>query len=118
MKSLSRAYPFWPFYLRFGSRLQFEPTRLSPPVTPGCMSGRAVEGVVTAVSTSRKGNTFINFGGVYPNQCFTGWISTGPDRDASLESLKGKKIKITGTVQLYQGKPEIKIQSRSQIVEE
>jgi hypothetical protein len=27
-----------------------------------------VEGVVTAVSTSRKGNTFINFGGVYPNQ--------------------------------------------------
>lgn len=78
----------------------------------------AVEGVVTAVSTSRKGNTFINFGGVYPNQCFTGWISSGPDRDTALESLKGKKIKITGTVQLYQGKPEIRIQSRSQIVEE
>ena len=78
----------------------------------------AVEGVVTAVSTSRKGNTFINFGGVYPNQCFTGWISAGPDRDAPLDSLKGRKIKITGTVQLYQGKPEIRIQSRSQIVEE
>ena len=27
-----------------------------------------VEGVVTAVTTSGKGNTFINFGGVYPNQ--------------------------------------------------
>ena len=27
-----------------------------------------VEGVVTAVSTSKRGNTFINFGGVYPNQ--------------------------------------------------
>ena len=27
-----------------------------------------VEGIVTAVTTSRKGNTFINFGGVYPNQ--------------------------------------------------
>jgi len=36
-----------------------------------------VEGVVTAVSTSRKGNTFINFGGVYPNQTFTGWIPAG-----------------------------------------
>ena len=32
--------------------------------------------------------------------------------------LEQKKIKIAGTVQLYQGKPEIKIQSRSQIVEE
>src|SRR5215469_16708769 len=78
----------------------------------------AVEGVVTAVSTSKKGNTFINFGGVYPNQCFTGWISAGPARDTSLELLKGRKIKITGTIQLYQAKPEIKIQSRSQIIEE
>src|ERR1700686_3891568 len=32
------------------------------------------EGIVTAVSTSRKGNTFINFGGAYPHQTFTGWI--------------------------------------------
>jgi len=78
----------------------------------------AIEGVVTAVTTSKKGNTFINLGGIYPNQCFTGWISAGPDRDTSLELLKGRKIKITGTIQLYQGKPEIRIQSRSQIVEE
>jgi hypothetical protein len=34
----------------------------------------SVEDVVTAVSTSKKGNTFINFGGVYPNQTFTGWV--------------------------------------------
>ncbi|HYY29991.1 MAG TPA: hypothetical protein VE860_18755, partial [Chthoniobacterales bacterium] len=33
-----------------------------------------VEGVVTAVTTSGKGNTFINFGSVYPRQTFTGWI--------------------------------------------
>jgi DNA/RNA endonuclease YhcR with UshA esterase domain len=76
----------------------------------------AVEGVVTAVTTSKKGNTFINFGGAYPHQCFK--ISAGPDRDTSLELLKGRKIKITGTIQLYQGKPEIKIQSMSQIIEE
>jgi hypothetical protein len=36
-----------------------------------------VEGVVTAVTTSRNGNTFINFGGVYPNQTFTGWVPAG-----------------------------------------
>jgi hypothetical protein len=33
-----------------------------------------VEGVVFAISNSGKGNTFINFGGKYPHQTFTGWI--------------------------------------------
>jgi hypothetical protein len=36
-----------------------------------------VEGVVTAVTRSKKGNTFINFGGAYPNQTFTGWTPAG-----------------------------------------
>ena len=79
-----------------------------------------VEGVVTAVSTSRKGNTFINFGGVYPNQTFTGWIPAGTPlaTDASIPTLKGKKIKITGRIELYRGKPEIRVLSKSQITEE
>ncbi len=79
-----------------------------------------VEGVVTAVSTSRKGNAFINFGGVYPNQTFTGRIPTGTPLAsyASLQLLKGKKVKITGRIELYEGKPEIKLLSKSQITEE
>jgi|SRR5271165_1268253 len=79
-----------------------------------------VEGVVTAVSTSRKGNAFINFGGVYPNQTFTGWIPTGSPLASfdSLKLLRGKKVKITGTIELYQGKPEIKIMSKDQLVSE
>src|SRR5260370_19052277 len=36
-----------------------------------------VEGVVTAVSTSRKRNPFINFGGTYPNQTLSGSIPAG-----------------------------------------
>ena len=36
------------------------------------LQNATVEGVVTAFSTSKRGNTFINFGGVYPNQTFTG----------------------------------------------
>jgi DNA/RNA endonuclease YhcR with UshA esterase domain len=76
-----------------------------------------VEGVVTAVTTSRKGNTFINFGGVYPNQTFTGWIPAGTPlaTDASISTLQGKKIKITGRIELYHGKPEIRVLSKSQI---
>ena len=79
-----------------------------------------VEGVVTAVSTSQKGNAFINFGGAYPNQRFTGWIPTGTPLASytSLQLLKGKKIKITGRIELYRGKPEIRVLSKSQIAEE
>src|SRR5215510_14063116 len=79
-----------------------------------------VEGVVTAVSTSKRGNTFINFGGVYPNQTFTGWIPAGTPlaSDPSIQSLQGKRIKITGLIELYRGKPEIRILSRDQITEE
>ena len=79
-----------------------------------------VEGVVTAVSTSQKGNAFINFGGVYPNQTFTGWIPTGTPLASytSLQLLKGKKIKITGRIELYRGKPAIRVLSKSQIAEE
>ena len=79
-----------------------------------------VEGLVTAVTTSRKGNTFINFGGVYPNQTFTGWIPAGTPlaTDASIPTLQGKKIKITGRIELYRSKPEIRVLSKSQIAEE
>jgi hypothetical protein len=71
------------------------------------------------VSTSKKGNTFINFGGVYPNQTFTGWIPAGTSlaSEPSIQSLEGKKIKITGLIELYRGKPEIRILSRDQITE-
>jgi DNA/RNA endonuclease YhcR with UshA esterase domain len=38
--------------------------------------------------------------------------------DPSIESLQGKRIKNTGLIELYHGKPEIRILSRDQIVEE
>jgi DNA/RNA endonuclease YhcR with UshA esterase domain len=81
--------------------------------------GRAVEGTVAAVFTSNKGNTFINFGGKYPHQTFTGYIhadSALAGGGSSLASLEGKRIKITGTIDLCKGKPEIKITSKDQLV--
>lgn len=81
---------------------------------------KAVNAAFQAVSTSQKGNAFINFGGEYPNQTFTGWIPTGTPLAsyASLQLLKGKKVKTTGRIELYGGKPEIKVLSKSQITEE
>ena len=79
-----------------------------------------VEGVVVAVFASKNGNTFLNFGARYPAQTFTGWIPVGTPlaSDPSLQSFQGKRIKITGMIQLYRGKPEIKVLSRDQITEE
>jgi hypothetical protein len=79
-----------------------------------------VEGTVVAVFTSKNGNTFLNFGGRYPNQIFTGWIpkDSALAGDTSLSVLEGKTVKITGTVQLYRGKPEIRILSKDQLIEE
>jgi len=78
-----------------------------------------VEGTVAAVFTSNKGNTFINFGGKYPHQTFTGYVpadSALAGGGSSLAGLEGKRIKITGTIDLYKGKPEIKITSKDQLV--
>jgi hypothetical protein len=68
---------------------------------------------VVAVYTSKNGNTFLNFGAKYPNQTFTGYIPAGSELagDRWTSKLQGKVIGITGTVELCQGKPEIKILS-------
>ena len=79
-----------------------------------------VEGTVVKVFTSKNGNTFLNFGAAYPNQTFTGWIAKDSPlvTDGSLTALEGKKVRITGTIDLYKGKPEIRIMSKDQLVSE
>ena len=80
-----------------------------------------VEGTVAAVFTSKNGNTFLNFGSRYPSQTFTGLIPKGSELagGSTLAGLKGKKVKITGTIELlYKGKPEIKVMSKDQLTPE
>src|ERR1700757_1563577 len=66
-----------------------------------------VRGLVVAVYTSKKGNTFLNFGAKYPNQTFTGYIPAGSQLagDRWTITLQGKVIGIAGIVEMYQGKP-------------
>jgi hypothetical protein len=76
-----------------------------------------VRGLVVGVYTSKKGNTFLNFGAKYPNQTFTCYIPAGSELagDRWTITLQGKVIGITGIIEMYQGKPEIKVLSMSQI---
>jgi DNA/RNA endonuclease YhcR with UshA esterase domain len=70
-----------------------------------------VRGLVVSVTTSPLGTAFINFGREYPNQTFAGFIAAGSKiaTDHWIAALQGKIIGITGTIELYRGKPEIKV---------
>ena len=76
-----------------------------------------VRGFVVSVTTSPLGTAFISFGGEYPNQTFAGFIEAGSKvtADQRIDTLQGKVVGITGTIELYQGKPEIKVTSTDQI---
>jgi DNA/RNA endonuclease YhcR with UshA esterase domain len=76
-----------------------------------------VEGVVSQVSTSNGGTTFINFGGRFPNHVFYAVIfESQADRFPGVRGLEGKPVAISGTVELYKGKPQIILQSPDQIL--
>jgi DNA/RNA endonuclease YhcR with UshA esterase domain len=76
-----------------------------------------VRGLVVSVTASPLGTTFISFGREYPNQTFAGFIAAGSKMatDQRITTLQGKIIGITGTIELHQGKPEIKVISTDQI---
>jgi DNA/RNA endonuclease YhcR with UshA esterase domain len=76
-----------------------------------------VEGVVAKVFTSKSGNTFLNIGAKYPNQTFTGWIppASPVNKSPALSDIEGKRVKITGRIEMYKGKPEIRINAASQL---
>jgi DNA/RNA endonuclease YhcR with UshA esterase domain len=76
-----------------------------------------VEGIVSEVHTARSGKaTFIDIGGNYPDEAFTAVIferSMSPVGDVG--GLAGKTVDVTGTIQMYEGRPEIVVSSRDQI---
>jgi DNA/RNA endonuclease YhcR with UshA esterase domain len=76
-----------------------------------------VRGRVVSVTTSPLGTAFINFGGEYPDQTFSGFIAAGSAiaSDQRLTMIQGKTISITGVVRLRDGKPEIEVLSADQI---
>jgi hypothetical protein len=81
--------------------------------------GRYVEvrGLVVSVTTSPLGTAFINFERDYPNQTFAGFIAADSRLTADqIAQLQGKIIGIVGTIELHEGKPEIKVTSIDQII--
>jgi DNA/RNA endonuclease YhcR with UshA esterase domain len=79
-----------------------------------------VVGRVANVFTSRAGNTFLNFGAAHPNQIFSATIferyaEAFEGQFDDVHDLEGKRVRITGKIRLYQGKPQIILESPSQL---
>jgi DNA/RNA endonuclease YhcR with UshA esterase domain len=75
----------------------------------GCVS-------VDGVHQTGKGTIFLNMGGKYPNQAFTAFISSSSAaKFSNPEQYEGRTVSVSGKISLYKGKPEIKVNSASQI---
>jgi DNA/RNA endonuclease YhcR with UshA esterase domain len=75
-----------------------------------------ITGTVDGVHQSGKGNIFLNMGGKYPNQCFTAFIpSSSAAQFSNPQQYEGRTVSVSGKITLYKGKPEIIVNSPSQI---
>jgi DNA/RNA endonuclease YhcR with UshA esterase domain len=71
---------------------------------------------VDGVHQSGKGNIFLNMGGKYPNQSFTAFIpSSSAAQFSQPQQYEGRTVSVSGKITLYHGKPEIIVNSPSQI---
>ena len=76
-----------------------------------------VEGVVSSTRELASKQVFLNFGAPYPNHGFTAPVL--PDdrkKFGDLVGLSGKSVRVTGKIEDYRGKPEIKFASADQLV--
>lgn len=75
-----------------------------------------ITGKVYEVYTTRRGTTFLDFGGRYPDNPFTAVIFRNKRSGfGNVYTYQGKKISVTGVVTTYRGKPEIILDSKGQI---
>lgn len=77
-----------------------------------------IEDIVVDVTISKTGVAFLNFGDRYPNQTVAGVVPQSALANIGIEfinTLQGQRIRLTGNVTSYKGKPEIQIRQRRQI---
>jgi hypothetical protein len=75
-----------------------------------------VFGKVDEVLYAKNGNIFINFGGEYPYNDFTGLIlKEDTQKFENLKNLQGKEVEIIGMIKEFNSMAEIVISDTSQI---
>ena len=76
--------------------------------------------LVRRLRSNRRQNKEVREQKQIQRRTFTGWIPKDSELagGSALAGLEGKKVRITGTIELYKGKPEIKVMSKEQITPE
>jgi hypothetical protein len=76
-----------------------------------------VQGLIAQVVTTQRSNMIFNFGSPYPRQTLTAWIQRGTPllSDPALAELEGRFIRVIGKIEACNGKPYLRVSSRSQI---
>ena len=75
-----------------------------------------VEGTVSEVHVSRGGAVFVDLDGAYPDETFTAVVfADSVPSVGDLTGFEGQRVDVSGTVQMYRGRPEIIVSSREQI---
>ena len=73
-----------------------------------------VRGRVDGQKTSKSGHTYLNFGGRYPNHVFSCFLNVKSFTEP-IPMFEGKEVEVSGTVTMYQDKPQIEVSTLSQI---
>jgi len=73
-----------------------------------------VKGKVDGQKSSKSGNTYLNFGGKFPNHVFSCLLRAKNFTDP-IPAFEGKVVEVTGTVAMYEGKPQIELTSLNEI---
>jgi DNA/RNA endonuclease YhcR with UshA esterase domain len=75
-----------------------------------------VLGVVSRVSTSEDGTTYLNFGPPVPNHDFTALIfRSAASEFPNAADLEGKRVHVFGVVGRYRGKPQVVLETATQL---
>jgi hypothetical protein len=75
-----------------------------------------VEGRVADVFTSDNDNTFLNFGAAFPRHVFSATVFARYRPEfKDLHALEGRRVRITGQIRMYRDKPQIILESPSQL---
>jgi hypothetical protein len=92
---------------------------LFPQLTPRNMLVRPCQfkGIVAETKVLKNDEAFLRIGQRYPHQLSTGYIASlkAVADQAWLKSFSGRTVSVYGRIDVYAGKPEIKITSREQV---
>ncbi len=74
-----------------------------------------VVGVLSGVHKDSKNNIYLDMGGAYPDNAFSGILYPHGANAPDFSTLVGKTLAVTGRIKMYHGKPEIVIDSSDQM---